>query len=149
MNFQYCSSCGHKIEYMLHVPNFCPSCGIALKEGVTNVAKGKVISKAITEERGNAGPLSADETDSCEVPNIQKLEYEVDSNYSSIGTTKFSFAELMGNPELSQQPKREQLESNKPTKKKKKLTLEDKFEAVKETVAECKSSADNVVDVEE
>ncbi len=73
MQKTYCSSCGSKVEYSLNKPKFCSSCGEPL--GVMSMAK------KITR-RGSIGSpqeeVHGDETNYAHVPNIGKLEYDVD-----------------------------------------------------------------------
>tara|TARA_R100000008_G_C3577909_1_gene166454 strand:+ start:786 stop:1217 length:432 start_codon:yes stop_codon:yes gene_type:complete len=143
---------------MLSVPNFCPSCGVGLG-GKTTPAPVKKISRA------SMGPaqINTDDpegVDINEVPRLQGLEYDIDGDYSSVGSRKINLGHLLGNQEgQPQQPPTPQ--PPKTTKAKKKggrpkkakasqpPTTAQRFEAVKGTIDECKSSANNVVDVQE
>jgi len=144
MNFEYCSACGSKIEYLLKKPNFCPSCGTQIgKEGVSpHVPKHSLAAAQNHEE-------DAEGTDVSRVPDIHGLQYELDGDYGGIGRSYGSLGDLLGAaPNESKQPA-------SPKKKKKASTklkppnASAKFEAVKKTMEECKSSADQIVDVGE
>ena len=132
MNYDYCGSCGNKIEYLIAKPNFCPFCGVA-RGGAPGprpeTARRGSVAQAAQEDRGeNNFPEDPDGTDINYVPNIGKLEYEVDSDYSGIGSKLVSLGELLGTPP------QEQLEQPRPVKKKRGRPRK-------------KKTVDNVVDV--
>ena len=63
---KYCLHCGHKQE--LKSANFCSSCGEPLSGKVSTTHQKSSKSKAISE----------DETDATSVPNIEKLDVDVE-----------------------------------------------------------------------
>jgi len=150
MNFQYCSSCGAKIEYMLSAPNFCPSCGIHFNQH----ADAKTAGPPRPSSKAPSG--DSEGTDFEHVPVLTRLEYDLDHDYSSVGTRKISLGDLLETPGAAP-PIKKPVSNSKPKSERKRgrprkvkpLTMEQKFEAVKGTIEECKSSADNTVDVEE
>ncbi len=159
MNSDYCSSCGNKMEYLLSKPKFCPSCGVSLggvvsptkaaPKGLPRSVPRKAVSKTTIKD-------DADGTDVDHVPQIGHLQYEVDADYSSV-SRRVPLAQILGaNPQL-QQPAAPVAESPEgsaspppqPAPKNKKPTTQAQFDVVKKTIEECKSSAQNVVDVGE
>lgn len=64
MPFMFCQSCGSKMEYTIHKPNFCPSCGTSIA-GST--------SPPLTKPKENLQPND----EGIKVPNIKKLDVEV------------------------------------------------------------------------
>jgi len=152
MNFQYCSSCGAKIEYMLSVPNFCPSCGIHFNQNVDvqRSVAARPPAQSIASKNVSDDP---DGTSIEHVPILNKLEYEVDKDYSSIGGRIISMKDLVGHaptePIKTPVPKSDTKRKRGRPRKVKPPTMEQKFEAVKGSIDECKSSTDNIVDVEE
>lgn len=69
----YCSSCGAKNTYELKRPNFCNNCGASF----TDSSSRKDDSIKVKEKKIESS-LNEEESDSTFVPNISKLEYEVD-----------------------------------------------------------------------
>jgi hypothetical protein len=68
MNTEFCTKCGHKIEYTLDKPKFCSSCGNLLEP--TSESATASISENKSENT-NEGER---------VPNITKLEYSIATN---------------------------------------------------------------------
>lgn len=71
---KFCFDCGHKLEYKFNPPNFCPNCGanISVPEGNSK-----------TPKKSSVEPIKASEdadgyTNSNAIPNISKLEYELE-----------------------------------------------------------------------
>ena len=84
------------------------------------------------------------------VPALQKLEYSIEGDYSAIGK-KTTIGEIIGmsqelppvnTPKVTKGKKLSRKKSSAPT-------VEDKFDVVKQTMEECKSSAANIIDVGE
>ena len=101
MNHIFCSSCGNKIQYNLAKPNFCTKCGNSL--GSIAVAKKTSPSKNM-EEDFDYDDLDEDETSVAHVPNIRKLEVDIESDS---GNHSFNFGSLFGqNAENSFKPRR-------------------------------------------
>lgn len=86
----YCSHCGSKNTYSVSVPNFCSSCGTSLgssssKSKETN-PKTKKLSQSshppLPKKRSSMSreeiSLADYETDMDYVPDISKLQYEID-----------------------------------------------------------------------
>ena len=74
MPHKYCKSCGTKNQYVGSIPKFCSNCGDPMSD--SSVAK-RVFKKSTTQE-SKAEVLKEDETDVHYVPNIAKLQYQVD-----------------------------------------------------------------------
>jgi hypothetical protein len=94
----YCTSCGSKILYSVNAPNFCTACGESTGLGlkVTSASVETPVQKAPSvkqsesprytplpkktplSKRKPAVHLADDETDIDYVPNISKLQYEID-----------------------------------------------------------------------
>lgn len=73
-NVKYCSECGNKIEYKYSPPKFCSNCGSPFgqerkAQNATAPAK-RVLGKSREVEEGF--------TDSSEVPNITRLDVEIE-----------------------------------------------------------------------
>lgn len=93
---KFCFDCGTKLEYKFNPPNFCPSCGTAISGG--KKAKAETVTK-------NVAAKSVEDadgyTDADFIPNISKLEYEIEDFGESIQQT---IGSIGGN----QAPKRRQ-----------------------------------------
>lgn len=76
MNVLYCPQCGAKLEYAVHKPKFCSSCG----ESLGSTARGAVARVAPEDLAEEDLPES--------LPNLSKLEYEisVDALLPTIGS---------------------------------------------------------------
>ncbi len=73
MNHIFCFNCGVKIEYNFAKPNFCSKCGAGFG--------GEQQSKAAVEEaprQNKASVVSDDETDAESVPQLRKLDVEIE-----------------------------------------------------------------------
>ena len=95
MQKTYCTSCGSKIEYSLTKPKFCSSCGEPL---------GSISHSKITKTRAvpNSNQASdGDSTSYAHVPNVSKLQYDVDYGDSSL--RKLTMEDLVQD---EQQPRR-------------------------------------------
>ena len=124
MNVEYCSKCGYKNTYTIKAPNFCGGCGKPL---------GKVNQAASTPAKSVFRRPSAEEVLEEEVfeevPDISKLEYEIDNSF---GGGKITIGDLVkeGPSQGGARPKKEPGES-------KKLSRE---EIVAESLKSCKSA---------
>ena len=74
MSVIFCTSCGHKMEFVGASPNFCSSCGFNFSK--ETVATKSVAAKPIVTKKGTS--VGLDETDYDYVPSIAKLEYDCD-----------------------------------------------------------------------
>jgi hypothetical protein len=93
---KFCFDCGAKLEYKFNPPNFCPSCGTATsgkKEAKNETPLKRVVSASKEDADGF--------TDADCVPNISKLEYEIEDFGSSVQHTIGSIGGI-------QSPKRRQ-----------------------------------------
>lgn len=81
----YCQHCGSKNEYSSVKPKFCSSCGQMLA-GDFNEAR--AVTKTVPRKAPVARSENYDEegTDVYEVPNISKLEYDIEVSNSSTFT---------------------------------------------------------------
>ena len=89
MNSDYCGSCGGKIEYLLKAPNFCPNCGVTL---------GAVSEGTTTVPQAHPAPMPDDDpegTDIGYVPTVQKLQYEVEGDWSGIGRSHGTLGSML------------------------------------------------------
>jgi len=151
MNVEYCSNCGHKIEYGLHKPNFCPQCG-------TQIATGSIPPpKQVDASQGQAKEIA--ESNEGEDPSVSLaslragLKYEVD--YGDLGYKQTSFEQL-----ASEEPTKTKKKKARKIKKKEtpandspvvnaEASLKAKLDVVKDSLAECASSVHNFRDAEE
>lgn len=98
----YCTNCGSKITYSVAPPNFCSSCGEVIG---FNVSESKRQPQAQPPEASQQPKyaslpkrkslrqrpevaLAEDETDIDYVPNISKLQYEIDIPKDNIKSFK-------------------------------------------------------------
>lgn len=81
---KYCSECGSKHEYKFSPPKFCSNCGSPM--GVANLNESKPLDRNISSTRKSKA-ISDDETDAEEVPDISKLEYEIEDFGASVQQT--------------------------------------------------------------
>jgi DNA-directed RNA polymerase subunit M/transcription elongation factor TFIIS len=72
MNTEFCTKCGHKIEYTLDKPKFCSSCGNLLEPANASAT-------ASVRENDSSEPNESES-----VPNITKLEYSIATNSRSL-----------------------------------------------------------------
>lgn len=85
----FCTECGHKMAYALAKPNFCSKCG----SGTSAVVKSSVSNKGLSKPKFLGGDsvddLSEDETSIDYLPEIQKLDFDVeqyDENIFTLGS---------------------------------------------------------------
>ena len=99
----YCQHCGSKNEYSTVKPKFCSSCGQMLA-GDYNEAKTSTQSKPSSFARKPIQQEVHDEdgTDVYEVPNISKLEYDVEYEKDST----FSLGSIMPRNQRSKETKK-------------------------------------------
>ena len=81
----FCPECGGKNSYTLKRPNFCQSCG------ETFAAFG--MSRASVSEPSLK--VTAEEDEETPIPNLSKLEYDIDMSASA---TKITLEDLVNNP---------------------------------------------------
>jgi predicted RNA-binding Zn-ribbon protein involved in translation (DUF1610 family) len=101
MNHTFCMHCGFKIVYNNAKPNFCPACGQSIgaaAQSSTHTAPVKRASQRIIEE----DELEEDETNSDYVPEIRKLQVELEPDSPN---RSFTFGSLFGE-ESSRSPSR-------------------------------------------
>lgn len=79
---KFCFDCGGKLEYSFSPPNFCPHCG--KKTGAKGVKKQEPSSR---HAPAKASKDSDGYTNSEYVPDISKLEYELDDFGASVQQT--------------------------------------------------------------
>ena len=154
MNSVYCSSCGGKVEYLLKPPSFCSHCGTSMLGGKAAANRPSVQPMQNTQPQKLSAASMDDDPDGTDVsyvPNIGKLQYEVDGDYGGIGRSHgslgslFSAAAAQGDSvDLPETPS-----SSSPTKAKDlpQPSPEQKIKAVQQSIKDCQSSADNPSDV--
>lgn len=71
---KYCSECGSKHEYKFSPPKFCSNCGDPM--GVAT-DESKPLDRKVTSQRKSQA-ISDNETDAESVPQISKLEYDLE-----------------------------------------------------------------------
>jgi predicted RNA-binding Zn-ribbon protein involved in translation (DUF1610 family) len=93
MNHLFCTHCGFKIEYNNSKPNFCPKCGQSVG-GVVNTSSHKTRSPASpsVDLYDSKDPENEDETNITEVPDIRKLQVDVEND----SDPSFTFGSLIG-----------------------------------------------------
>ena len=64
MNSEFCMQCGVKAEFLLKVPNFCPSCGSKFNES----AEASPATSPVMDEL---------ESEPSSIPQLSKLEYSI------------------------------------------------------------------------
>ena len=89
---KFCSECGVKVEFKFSPPKFCSSCGAPF--GAPNNEQTKTVNRNVNKPR-KIQALAEDETDVDYVPNITKLEYEIDTFGVEFGT-QATIGSLMG-----------------------------------------------------
>ena len=85
---KYCSECGAKHEYKFSPPKFCSNCGAPM--GVATANESKPLSRNTTASRKSKA-INDSETDAEFVPDISKLQYEVE-----IDQTQHTLGSLAG-----------------------------------------------------
>ena len=73
---KYCKKCGHDNKYVGVLPKFCSGCGSSLSEVNTGPVR-NVVSKSIASKKPSV-VLGEDETDIEYVPDIGRLQYNVE-----------------------------------------------------------------------
>lgn len=105
MSLLYCSQCGKKHEYNFAKPNFCSACGYSL--GVVLASKQpattKSIAKSSRKEEVDEDFDDEDFSDSDELPQIDKLEFDVE-NFSDYNS--FSLNSIFGGEQSVQKSTR-------------------------------------------
>ena len=81
---KFCSECGTKVEYKFSPPKFCSQCGTPM--GVATVNESKPLNRNVKASR-KIEAISDNETDAEYVPDISKLEYEIDTFGSQYNQT--------------------------------------------------------------
>lgn len=81
---KFCSECGTKVEYKFSPPKFCSQCGAPM--GVATVNESKPLNRNVKASR-KIEAISDNETDAEYVPDISKLEYEIDTFGSQYNKT--------------------------------------------------------------
>ena len=81
---KFCSECGTKVEYKFSPPKFCSQCGTPM--GVATVNESKPLNRNVRASR-KIEAISDNETDAEYVPDISKLEYEIDTFGSQYNQT--------------------------------------------------------------
>lgn len=81
---KFCSECGTKVEYKFSPPKFCSQCGAPM--GVATVNESKPLNRNVRASR-KIEAISDNETDAEYVPDISKLEYEIDTFGSQYNQT--------------------------------------------------------------
>ena len=80
---KYCSECGAKHEYKFSPPKFCSNCGAPM--GVAQ-NESKPLNRNVTASKKSKA-ISDEETDAEFVPNISKVEYEIEDFGASMQQT--------------------------------------------------------------
>ena len=81
---KFCSECGTKAEYKFSPPKFCSNCGASM--GGTKVERPTTPSREVSRTN-KIQAISDSETDAEYVPDISKLEYEIDTYGSQYNQT--------------------------------------------------------------
>ena len=124
MPFKYCTDCGYKNVYTTRQAIFCAGCGESL-------IGEKSPAPQIAQANSSQGDISSENKG---IPNIQKLEYTVDS---------VSKAPKIGDLINTRNEKSERFERQRTKGKSKPLTLE---EAEAQSMQECSSSISRPTD---
>ena len=83
----FCTECGSKMEYSYSKPKFCSTCGSRC-DGKSDKSELKSKKEHLEQES-----LSEDETSIDELPDVTKIDVELESN----GNNVFTFGSLAGN----------------------------------------------------
>lgn len=109
MNHVFCTECGSKIQYSYSKPKFCSSCGHKIGSSAQLLKKSQ---SNVQEEQF----LSEDETSIDELPDISRLQVDLEQYTDNV----FTFGSLVGE------------ESSKPsTRRRGSRSLEDFIDAKK------------------
>jgi ribosomal protein L37E len=91
----YCQECGSKNEYRFSKPKFCSNCGHPLSGEERAKPKQKVPPRKTQAERIESD-FDEEGTEIYEVPDLSRLEYEIESSADS----SFSLGSLFKNIDL-------------------------------------------------
>ena len=91
----YCQECGSKNEYRFSKPKFCSNCGHPLSGEESVKSKQKVPPRKAQAQRIESD-LDEEGTEIYEVPDLSRLEYEIESSTDS----SFSLGSLFKNIDL-------------------------------------------------
>jgi len=93
MNHLFCTHCGFKIEYNNSKPNFCPKCGQSVGAVAnTPTYKARPVAASPVDLYDSEDPENEDETNITELPDIRKLQVDVEND----NDTSFTFGSLVG-----------------------------------------------------
>ena len=81
---KYCSECGAKHEYKFSPPKFCSNCGAPM--GVATMNESKPLSRNVSSAK-KFKAIGDDETDAEFVPDISKLEYDIEDYTAGVQQT--------------------------------------------------------------
>ena len=137
-------------------PNFCPACGTARGKGSVPSQASRVVPRGAIARQVDVKD-DPDGTDVESVPNIGALQYEIDGDYTGIGSRLVPLKDVVGSnvsPEGERKPPEVAPETSldapvSPPTETEGPTTQEKFNVVKQSIEDCKSSANNVVDVGE
>ena len=122
MKSEFCTSCGNKVEYNFAPPNFCSKCGTPMGGGAPRqeVAQAQVTEAPVAEDR---------------VPQLSKLEYDV--NYEGASSRTLKFEELAMQKVDTDEASIKNRKGRRGTKKKAPQLTREEF--LVKSVQECKS----------
>jgi len=135
---RYCTSCGSPTEYSVKKPIFCSNCGVSFDKTQVNA----VVPKSIVEKR-TINPVIANnldyeidnEIDDINIPNISKIQVDVESDNNS-KAKGIKLGQLLGTSTQAEKKPRERIKGKKNSKKQ---ILED-FAKEAGTIKKSKSS---------
>ena len=101
---KFCSECGSKVEYKFNPPKFCSNCGSPIGAAVaaSQEQEPPPPMEQVGRMRKKIKAVSDSETDAEHVPQLTRLEFEIDS-YASHQDT---IGSLLGNRPPSRRVKR-------------------------------------------
>jgi len=142
-------------------PNFCPACGTARGKGSVPPQASRVVPRRAIARQVDAKD-DPDGTDVESVPDIGELQYEIDGDYTGIGSRLVPLNDVVGSnvspggerrpPEVASPETSLEAPASPPTSPPSETegpTTQEKFNVVKQSIEDCKSSANNAVDVGE
>lgn len=88
MNTRYCEKCGTKHSYTIDIPRFCNQCGSPFDKNAIAFTKLSTPKQIMPKRHNNVEDDGSDEDTDKEVPQITKIEVEIEVN----PTPKISFA---------------------------------------------------------
>ena len=118
MSTEFCTNCGHKMEYNFAPPNFCSKCGHNIK--------GDAVSTASSPTPAASGPSLEQTIEEEVVPILDSLEYDI----SYAGSQVLKFEDLAVQAPASSKPKRART---------KKMSKAAKEAVVQQSIESCKS----------